>query len=487
MAVVPKPDLTVRGRLAERIDDIIERELAARGAPSPFLTAWSSMPDGAEPRLADQLFRARSVGATGIAISMASLAAIASPALTPDDSATLRALTQASATVPLVVMLDDGDMKLCAYAPPKPLEHLLGISPAIRAENRPRSAQIVEEATIPEEALEVETRVDVAISHALPGDIVDVTVAHVMPTETAEFAPEDPSHEELARMRATVGVPVSGPSDAWRSWAVALTAARGPQPLPAFERLFTENYTPLVHAIACGVSDPRAIRARDEFREAFQDSYTDAFAAFGATVRRPRLVMDAFDIASKLARLHNARTSNVLVVDSMRYDLGIKIRDRLAARAAGTISLTHESLLWSALPTTTYRQLETLARGMDALRAPAGEDTPESLRGGRAESVRRLRIGSREMYKLDIIPSMLSSLGEPDASPARVVHAFDSIAASVTECLEKHIQRLAPRTLLFILGDHGFTIDRKGRVTHGEASPEEVLVPCFAYLIADLH
>ena len=68
-----------------------------------------------------------------------------------------------------------------------------------------------------------------------------------------------------------------------------------------------------------------------------------------------------------------------------------------------------------------------------------------------------------------------------------VVAALPDIAASVADAILKHIETLPPRTLLLVLGDHGFTIDRRGRITHGGASPEEVLVPCFAYLVGDLH
>jgi hypothetical protein len=187
--------------------------------------------------------------------------------------------------------------------------------------------------------------------------------------------------------------------------------------------------------------------------------------------------------------LHNARTTHVLVVDAMRHDLGCLVRDHMAARAAGTASLTSESLLWSALPTTTYRQLETLARGMDALRAPAVEETTESLRGRSAETVRRLRVGSRELYKLDVVPSMLGVLPDPSSGtgPAHVVAALEDIAASVADALLRHIETLHPRTLLLVVGDHGFTVDRRGRISHGGASPEEVLVPCLAYLVGELH
>jgi hypothetical protein len=200
--------------------------------------------------------------------------------------------------------------------------------------------------------------------------------------------------------------------------------------------------------------------------------------------------MDAYDVAAKQARIHNARTTHVLVVDAMRHDLGGLVRDAIAQRAPAAASLTSESVLWSALPTTTFRQLETLARGMDALRSPAPDDEViDSLRGRSAESVRRLRVGSRELYKLDVIPAMLGGLAEPtrSTSAAHVVDARGPIADAVADAIVRHFQTLPPRTLLLVIGDHGFTVDRRGRVTHGGATPEEVLVPCLSYLVGELH
>jgi len=482
MVVVPPPVATLRGRLAERLDDLVERELGARGAPSPFLSEWSAMPDDVEERLADQLFRARTVGATGIAIAFGTLAAIARPALTPEDSALLRVLERSARTVPLVVMLDDGDASAAGYPEPIALGHMLGGEP----QRRITSADVL---------ASTDVLVGTAEGESAGRGAARAEAAEVERAELVETAVDAPVAEamlpapERARRRATAGVPVSGPSDYWRSWAIALSAARGPQPPGAFERLFIESYVPLASAIASGVDDPRAHRAHDEFRDGFDQSYADAFATFGASSRRPRLVMDAFDVASKQARMHNARTSHVLVVDAMRYDLGCLVRDRLAERAAGVASLLSESILWSALPTTTFRQLETLARGMEALRAPVPEEASESLRGRSAEIVRRLRVGSRELHKLDVVPSMLGALSDPGiaTSPTHVVEALEGIASSVADSLVRHVATLPPRALLLVLGDHGFRVDKRGHVSDGGASPEEVLVPCLAYVTADLH
>ncbi|MEA2753259.1 MAG: hypothetical protein QOI41_7402 [Myxococcales bacterium] len=516
------PPASMRGRLCEHVDELVERALGIRGAPSPYLAAWSAMPEDAAARLQDQLFRARTLGATGIAIALGSLARIAAPALTPEDSAMLRSLAYATANGPFVVLIDDGDETLDAHREPVSLGAMLGTSrvremtelvesiesiesiesvESVESVESIESVEVVLEASsvivevcaasepepvvaepeVPAEAEMVETHVDAPVA---PIEVAPIAVATPEPTKLATK-----SERDAARRRQTAGVPVAGPSDYWRSWAIALGAARGPQPLASFERLFVESYMPLANAIAAGLDDTRALRAHDEFKSGFDRTYTDAFATFGATGRRPRLVMDAYDVAVKQARLHNARTTHLLIVDAMRHDLGCLVRDELATRAAGTASLTSESLLWSSLPTTTYRQLETLARGMDALRAPALEETTESLRGRSAETVRRLRVGSRELYKLDVVPSMLGALPDPVANPgpATVVAALADIATSVADAILRHVESLPPRTLLLVLGDHGFTIDRRGRITHGGATPEEVLVPCLAYLVGDLH
>lgn len=533
LVTLPPPTLQARGRLGELLEELVERELARLGAPSPYLAAWSAMPEDAQARLADQLFRARTVGASGLAIAMGSLRAIAAPSLTPDDSATLRWLAETTEEAPLVLLVDDSDLMVLGYAAPIPLGSLLAtrkpiweVTPCsgIEVMATPPPSEPPEEQTIEltgDDATTNDTRVasvdageailriaaepevahdasGIAEAIAAPEPMIPVTVevpAEAATTEDVTAAaepvaaepipePEPPARprerERRSSRRASAGVPVSGPNDAWRSWAIALSAARGAQPLAAFERLFAESYVPLANAIAAGLDDPRAVRAYDEFRRSFERSYTDAFATFGATNRRPRLVMDAYDIASKQARLSNARMSHVLVVDSMRFDLGCFVRDVLAREATGIATLTSETLLWSALPTTTMRQIETFARGLDALRAPAREEPSESLRGRAAEVVRRVRVGSRELYKLDLIPAMLEGAGD-------VIASLEGIATATAEAIARHVSTLPPRTMLFVVGDHGFSVDRRGQVRTGGASPEEVLVPGFSWLVGDLH
>lgn len=526
VVVPPLPD-DRRGHLAEHVDARIERELAARGAPSPYLASWSALPDDVEARLADQLFRARSVGACGIALLLGSIVPQDDATLTPADSATVRFFARCTSDRPVVMLVDDADRRARGYEPPVPITRWIaetagartddeavtaGLPPVSMAPIVMVDAEISGEALASDDLLEEEEpealgdppapEEDVRTEALHEDDLVDDTDEEIL-GEVVEEDPVEPiaspPHEIVpsARVtatapeaRATAGVPVASASDVWRAWALALSATRGPQPLAAFEKLFAESYMPLSVAIANGLDDPRALRAHDEFSRAFERAYLDASATFGVTTRRPRMVMDAFDLAMKQARATNARTAQVLLVDSLRQDVGVFARDTLMRAGAGRVSLTSESLLWSAMPTTTVRQLETLARGVDALRAPSQGDPPtESLRGRTAEHARRLRVGSRELWKLDVVPSLLAQAQTTRqmAFAEDVTSVLPAIGEAVGEAILRHVASLPPRTLLYVVGDHGFTIDRRGRLSHGGASPEEVLVPAQAWLVGDLH
>jgi hypothetical protein len=295
-------------------------------------------------------------------------------------------------------------------------------------------------------------------------------------TATATETPPPPPS------RHTAGALVVEREEAWRNWTLQLTAARGPQPLAMLERLFAESYMPLANAIASGLDDPRARHAHDEFAATFSKGYTEAFQTFAATTKRPRMVFDAHDVAARIARLHGARSTRVLLVDSMRWDLARMIEERLVAKLGVRASLTDELVLWSALPTSTIRQLETIARGVEALRSPAALDAEaEPPRGRTAEYVRRMRVGPREIHKLDVVESRVQ------AARGAVLRELPDVAEAAAEAIARHAETLSPRTLLFVTGDHGFVIDRSGSARQGGASPEEVLVGAFALLVGEVH
>jgi hypothetical protein len=425
---------SVRGRLSEAIDEAIESALAARGAAGPGISSGSDR----DATLSDQLFRARRVGARGLAVLLGPMHAAAGPlrALEPEDGATLRFLADATRERPFVLVLDARDVALGAYGDPVPLRSLLVPEPASR--NGEMHARVT------------------------------------APAPSPVLAP--------APVLAPSPAPAPTLDAAWRTWTLQLTAARGPQPLAVLEKLFAEAYMPLANAIASGLDDARARHAHGEFAANFAKGYTDAFATFAATTKRPRMIFDAHDVAARIGRLHGARSTRVVVVDAMRWDVARMIEEHVVSKLGPHASLTDELLLWSALPTTTLRQLETIARGVEALRAPATlEEEPEPPRGRTAEYVRRMRIGAREIHKLDLVESRVR------AARGTALRELPEIAEAAAEAIARHAEGCAPRTLLLVTGDHGFVVDRSGSVREGGSSPEEVLVGAFALLVGDTH
>jgi len=121
-----------RGRLAEAIDEAVERQLAARGAAAPGITSGS----GSDATLSDQLFRARRIGASGLAVVLGPLRAVtgALSALEPEDCATLRFLANATRERPLALVLDSRDRSTGGYGDPIALTQLL--TPSVAAPSR---------------------------------------------------------------------------------------------------------------------------------------------------------------------------------------------------------------------------------------------------------------------------------------------------------------------------------------------------------------
>jgi len=481
---------SARGRLADVLDDALEQELAARGATGPGLTSASDR----DAALSDQLFRARRLGAPGLAIVLGPLRATANAvgALEPEDSATLRFLAIATAERPVVLLLDERDARTGGYEEPVPLAELLGngVGPANANVDAPaRDASPTFSPTFsptPEPAFVLPpASYATEHAHAFEQAIEPTTEPETALACTRGFEPaieREPAPERRPVCANTAGASVVDREDPWRAWTLQLVAARGPQPLSALERLFTDSYMPLANAVGAGLDDARARGAADEFRAAFSRSYSEAFPTFSATTKRPRMVLDVHESAGRIARLHGARSTRMLLVDAMRWDVARLVQARLVARLGERAVLTDEVILWSALPTTTMRQLETIARGVDALRSPGEIDADaEPPRGRTAEYVRRLRVGPREVHKLDVIEARLQG------ARGNVLRALPEIAEATSEAIARHAETLAPNTLLFVFGDHGFTIDKTGTARQGGPSPEEVLVGAFAFLVGDVH
>jgi len=315
-----------------------------------------------------------------------------------------------------------------------------------------------------------------------------------IPTEPAELPavepPPAPVEVALAPSARRAPRPPSRVVSAaeWRTLALELDEARGPKPVRVIEQLFMTHYMPLLGATLTGDADVTVHRVVETWRASFERSYRESFSALRVTGKRPPMVLDAPDIAARLARLNGARAVKLVLVDAMRFDLGERVAALLKDAIAGRAVLVERSLLWAALPTTTAAQLALLSRGPEGLREPpAVEQEPAIARGRAVTLLRRERAGRCELMKLDLVEARLRAQGP--ALPERL----EGIAEEVTDVVARFMEGLPPRTLVMVLGDHGFRIGSMGEgpgtgpASQGGATPEEVLVPAQAWLVGGVH
>ncbi len=523
-----------RGRLGVMIEAAIEHALERRGACPPGVAAATDL----ALSLADQMYRARLVELRGVALGLGTLGGMADidHTLDTEDSAVLRYLLTAAALHPLRLYLNAADRGLRVFTVPIALHELMPgsaphaivcletaqppqVAPAVArsssAMEQTQQPPQVAPAEFDEEQLEAatlvpphvqvaETRAAREVLEALtpppssesgidlsPPDLAAFStpppvVAKALPPPLAEDeAPFEPSPippEPFARGPLYA----SAPAD-WRAWADELTLARGPKPLSVIERMFVSAYVPLADAVARGIGDASARQVLTTWATSFEQSYKEAFAALRVRGKRPSMVLDIPEIALRIGRLHGARRVELIAVDGMRFDLGLRVEQRVRWRMAQEVALTERLLLWSALPSTTAVQLELLGRGAEALKTWTGEVSTEIpvARGQNARTPRRVKVGHRDLLKLDLVEARLMDPGGSEAA------RLDDLADELAEVLSAQLARLPARTLAIVFGDHGFKLDAMDSGTtsakSGGASPEEVLVPAFAWLVGGVH
>ena len=331
--------------------------------------------------------------------------------------------------------------------------------------------------------IRLQVEVEVALTHV--AQAAPAAVARVQPSDDSAPVVEAES-EEIAFART----PLFPNADTeWRTWMHELEAARGPKPLAVVERMFVSSYVPLCDAFARGIASAEAKKTIDTWSASFEQSYKEAFDALRVRGKRPTMVLDVPELALRMGRLHGARSVQLVLVDGLRFDLGLRIEQRLRALLGQSAALTERLLLWSALPATTAVQLELLGRGPEALREFTGnvESEVPVARGRMATTLRRIKAGHRELLKLDVVESRVS---EP--ADGSEVDRLENLADETAHALGSYMKRLPARTLVMVFGDHGFVLDPRGdagttRARHGGASPEEVLVPAYAWLVGGVH
>jgi hypothetical protein len=133
-------------------------------------------------------------------------------------------------------------------------------------------------------------------------------------------------------------------------------------------------------------------------------------------------------------------------------------------------------------------QLDALVRMEDALRAPARPERETAIVRGRSLDVlRRMRLGHRDVVKLDLLEGRLRDPGAAEKT------RLDGLADELAPILSRYVASSKPRALVVIAGDHGFTFEGEDEkaatqpARQGGASPDEVFVPFHAWLVGGVH
>jgi hypothetical protein len=535
--VLSPPGPGQRGDLALVISEAIDGALEQRGACPPGIGAATDL--GAS--LSDQLYRARLVELRGLALALPTLEGIANlaGALDAEDSAVLRWWMAATRERPVRFYIDAKNRYAGVYDRPTPLQDLLeqrprrtqppapALAPEVSASSEAmelsspppvvalpeQREEVSESESIVEEAREAATaELDVAFVAALADasrdtpaveavqvaapvielelelELAEPVAAPTPAEETAEVMTNVATEAALENIEFARGPLFPNADGEWRTWMHDLEAARGPKPLAVVERMFVTSYVPLCDAFARGIAAPEAKKTIDTWSASFEQSYKEAFDALRVSGKRPTMVLDVPELALRMGRLHGARSVQLVLVDGLRFDLGLRVEQRLRGLLGQSAALTERLLLWSALPATTAVQLELIGRGAEALREFTGnvESEVPVARGRMATTLRRIKAGHRELLKLDVVESTMS---EP--ADGSETDRLDDLADETARALGSYMKRLPSRTLVMIFGDHGFVLDPLGggtaRARHGGASPEEVLVPAYAWLVGGVH
>jgi hypothetical protein len=491
VVALPEPRREHTGGLEAFVLGAIEHELGRRGA-APL--GWQH-DECLEAKLADQLYRTRLLGAGGLALRFSRLDAIAdtSGQLNGDDSDTLRQLLALAEREPLQLYLPEPVAALLVVGEPRRLSDWL------TAGSRAGSVATIEYEPSPTS--------DEAQSPTKPGPdlwgppLVEAFVASNASSESAEdslsqatsgvtfadhpIAPGDDSEPGAkAAAETSHGLPPSsqGAQQTQRcvAWMAQLQNMSGPKVHGSVERAFLTAYLPLSREVATGRAPRETQAVVEKWAEGFAHSYATAFKSLNLRAKRPKMVRDVVDVGVRWLGQHRARQCQLLLVSGMRFDLGQRLNEEIERRLPGRVACADQTILWAALPSNGESQHVGDAPARSARPAVRMSSDPTTPSGSAIES---LRIGARELFRLDQISSDLAKPGEAEAV------RLQRLATTLADHVVPWIGEQPPETLIVIFGDHGFhwqtTETGTSPAQRGGALPEQVLVPASAWLVGE--
>jgi hypothetical protein len=512
----------------------IEARLVQLGAAPP---GWHDE-DGLESIASDQLYRARLLGHSGLALSFASLSALAdgNGHLGADDSSTLRRLVTLAEREPLQLYLPKLCAELHVIGDPEPLSTWL---PPSLQPGRVASIEYDDPANAADqpEVLHCESSSPALLPPRLEAFVDGHAATELATPELVQATGDSPVGETRSPRRLSVDVeawpdaeaplrsepehealveaehgahevehaaeakspsdpartePETNPSDPPAepvradpqriqrciSWATQLQGMSGPRVHGSVEKAFITAYLPLCREIAAGTAPTEAVSAAEKWAEGFAQGYASAHRQLGSHARRPRMVKDVVDVGVRWLAQHQARQCQLLLVTAMRFDLSQRLNEELERRFAGGAVCADQCVLWTALPSNAEAQLLG-----DAERAAARKNRSEPQRPPSAAVIEPVRVGNRGLFKLSHVPQELSRAGEAEAA------RLERLAVELADGIVPWMREQPPDTLIVIFGDHGFhwqsTPLGTSAAQRGGALPEQVLVSASGWMLCE--
>lgn len=490
LVMLDKPGAEHRAAFEDFVIQAIEFELDRRGAAPP---GWRRH-DVIEAKLSDQLYRTRLLGSGGLALRFSDLDGIADAdgQLGVEDSSTLRKLLVVAEREPLQLYLPEPAAALRVIGAPQRLsDWLTNGSKAGRVaciEYEPSSAAAESQDTPIEPVTHrVELSPPLLEDFVTPADHGGTTSSApcqaplaraLLPLGPAPHAPgqlisptdhspPSPTAEQLQRCAA---------------WTAQLQNMSGPKVHSSVERAFVTAYLPLSREVAAGRAPEAAQLAAQAWAEGFAQSYASAFKHLATRTTRPRMVKDVVEIAVRWLGQHHARQCQLLLVDGMRFDLAQRLNEEIERRLPGHAVCRDQALLWAALPSNAESQ--GIGESGSGRVTRSGRSKPGTASPGTgALGIESVRLGTRELFRLDQIAGDLTQPGEVES--LRLQRLANTLAESIVPWMLEQ----PPETLVVVFGDHGFYWEATPQGTSsaqcGGALPEQVLVSASAWLLSE--
>jgi hypothetical protein len=305
---------------------------------------------------------------------------------------------------------------------------------------------------------------DDAAATPVPASVAESLAGRESPSSQAP-TPEDPQHAKRCS-----------------SWAAQLQAMSGPKVHGSVERAFLTAYLPLCREVTAGKAPAETAATVEKWAEGFAQSYAAAHKTLSTRAKRPKMVKDVVDIGVRWLNQYRARQCQLLLVDGMRFDLGQRVNEHIERRLGGRAQCVDQTLLWAALPSNSEAQQIGEQRLTLAKRSSRAGTSPNDA-GPLRPSIESIRVGTREVYRLDQLASDLTHPGEMESV------RLERLAATLADTLVPWIEQQPADTLVVVFGDHGFYWQAGERSTSaaqcGGALPEQVLVPASAWLLVE--